>query len=65
MSSSIRTGPYPCRINSHEKMDMKNVENEDKTIIYNLLHTLSKDGNTVVFSYKIFPKANFFDFVEN
>ena len=49
----------PAVLNSHEKMDMKNVENEDKTIIYNLLHTLSKDGNTVVFSYKIFPKLIF------
>lgn len=45
-------------LNSHEKMDMKNVENEDKTIIYNILHTLSESGE-IVFSYKIFPKSIF------
>ena len=48
----------PVVLNSHEKMDMKNVENEDKTIIYNILHTLTRSGE-VIFSYKIFPKTIF------
>ena len=48
----------PVVLKSHDKMDMKNVENEDKTIIYNILHTLSQNGD-VIFSYKIFPKSIF------
>ena len=59
MSLQISEWNNPTSVlNSHEKMDMKNVENEDKTIIYNILHTLSKNGE-VVFSYKIFPKSIF------
>ena len=48
----------PVILSNHEKMDMKNVENEDKTIIYNILHTLSRNQE-IVFSYKIFPKYIF------
>ena len=46
------TMPLP---NNHEKMDMKNRERGQDNHLQ-LVAYLSKDGNTVVFSYKIFPK---------
>ena len=48
----------PVVLKNHERMDMENVENEDKNIIYNILQTISHNKE-VIFSYKIFPKCIF------
>lgn len=48
----------PVVLKNHERMDMENVENEDKNIIYNILQTISHTKE-VIFSYKIFPKCIF------